>query len=343
MPVPKGKKAKAIRPTKKPGVGNKKPKSRPAPAPPLPQHQGHHQVNHQVNYQGYHQAYHQDYNQNYQYNDLSYTEKANGRLGALKKQKKSAALAVFVFLTYIASIIMGGFIAGGCSTAMAKNLFLAELHVNQTHDIYFRVGYFGGCLSVANLNTSSTSTTNTSTSNEPQVHCVTNMRTTDPEDLGEEFWEDLHLPAATQASVQDALNATLPYTRQLQSEVFFWSPPVLHMAFFFLSGIILFVASTAASGASLQRPAYKAVVLTGVIMGAFALGLALTATIGTTQMLNSLLLPLGGGSEAKTAIAAKAPVYMRRGGLLNGLQSGLVAVVTIFYVLIGALFVRRRK
>ncbi|KAK8022588.1 hypothetical protein PG993_013355 [Apiospora rasikravindrae] len=172
------------------------------------------------------------------------------------------------------------------------------------------------------------------------------MRTTDPEDLEEELSEDLHLPAAAQASVHDALHNTtlLPYAAQLQGKSFFWPPPVLQTASFFISGIILFVASTATES---HRPAYKASVLVGAALGAFGLGLALTEAVGSKQSLNSLVLSLGGGGGADEAevagLNAKSPVYILRGASLGYLQTALAVVVTLFYVFIDALFVRQRQ
>lgn len=168
------------------------------------------------------------------------------------------------------------------------------------------------------------------------------MRTTDPRNLGEELSDDLQLPAAVQAAVQDALNATLPYATQLQNQAFFYLPPVLQPVFFSFSGAILFVAATAEPS---HRPGYKISVLAGAILGAFGLGLALVEVVGFTQAFNALLLPAGvsGGSEAKVVgLASKDPVCIRRGGLVVGLQTGLAVVVAIFYVFIGVMFVRNK-
>ncbi|KAK8013136.1 hypothetical protein PG991_009407 [Apiospora marii] len=239
----------------------------------------------------------------------------------------------------------GRLISAGCVSSGLKGLYLAELRVNQTHDVNLTVGYFGGCLSVANLTdpTGTTNTTATTKGGDPQTHCVTNLRTTDPEDLNEELTEDLHLPATVQAAVQDALNATVPYAVRLQRQAFFWPPPVLQTVAFAFSGTILFVAATAEPS---RRAGYRVSVLVGAVLGAFGLGLALVEAVGFTQAFNGVLLSAGGGGSssgpAEVPGLGKNSVYIQRGNLVAGLQTGLAVVAAFFYVFIGVMFVRNK-
>lgn len=168
------------------------------------------------------------------------------------------------------------------------------------------------------------------------THCVINMLGIDPEDLGEEFWEDLKLSSAVKSAVQNALNAALPVAVQLQKNVFYWEPPVFQVIFFFVSSIILLVGLTASS----PKRAYKATFMLGALLGSFAIGLALTTSIGYTETVNALLATGGAGTEGTVA---GATVSIRRGDLLNKLQAALSAVVAVFYVVLGISYVLRRR
>ncbi|KAK8057383.1 hypothetical protein PG996_011320 [Apiospora saccharicola] len=288
----KGRKAYANRPPKKGPFSNKKKKSRSNAPPLLPQ---------------YH--VHQD--------DFRNSEKQQGRFRVPKKRSSWAVVTVAA-LAFLAGAIIGCPISSGCVSSGLKGLYMAELRVNQTHDVNLTVGYFGGCLSVANVtavaNLTDPVAANNGTKGDPLIHCVTNMRTTDPEDLERELSEDLHLPADIQASVQDALNETVPYATQLQKQAFFWPPPVLQTVAFSFSGTILFVASTAEPS---HRPGYKISVLVGAILGAFALGLALTEAVGLTQAFNGMLLSVRGPGAEVPGLASKNPVYIQRGGSVH--------------------------
>ncbi|KAK8108942.1 hypothetical protein PG984_014743 [Apiospora sp. TS-2023a] len=311
----KGRKAYANRSPKKGLFANKKTKSRPNAPPLLPRYHGHQ-------------------------NDFRYSEKQQG-LFRVPKKRSSWAVVTVAALAFLASIVIGCLISAGCISSGLNGLYLAELHVNQTHDVNLTVGYFGGCLSVANLThpVGTNNETNNGTKGDPLTHCVTNMRTTDPEDLGRELSEDLHLPADIQASVQDALNATVPYATQLQKQAFFWPPPVLQTVAFSFSGTILFVASTAEPS---HRPGYKVSVLVGAILGAFGVGLALTEAVGLTQAFNGLLLSAGGPGAEVPGLASKNPAYIQRGDLVSRMQTGLAVVSALFYVFIGVMFVRNK-
>lgn len=242
--------------------------------------------------------------------------------------------------------------------------------MNETMDINLRVGYFGeqrlitpwgrvapstlptqrfqnwetsadiilfpgGCLSVANLMTDLDD--NSTEEEEAQINCIYGLRSTDTEDLGEELWEDLDLSGAAKSSVFEALNTTLPHAVHLQENACFWPPIVIHIATFFLSGLVLGVASTASS----NKPSYKFILLVGGLLGAFALGLALTVAIASTSALNALLE--GGRSQDESVRNDGAPFVIRRGNLLETFSGVLVAFVTLFYVAIGYLFIRRSK
>ncbi|KAI1111321.1 hypothetical protein F5Y14DRAFT_425996 [Nemania sp. NC0429] len=237
-----------------------------------------------------------------------------------------------LFIIYLGGIIIGALIAAGCATPGLGSVFLLEMSTNKTYAIELRVGYFGGCLSVANSTTTSDESTE-----EAQVHCVANMRSIDLDDLGKEFWEDLNLSSTAKTSVLDTLNVTLPYAAKLQTEVFSWPPPVLQIAAFFVSGLVLLVGTTAIS----HTPAYKSTLLVGSLLGAFALGLALTASIASTQALNALSLAV---DDAKNEGGlGDAPFSIRRGNLLITLSGVLVAFVTVFYVVIGVGFAQRTR
>ncbi|KAL4807632.1 hypothetical protein BDV18DRAFT_158848 [Aspergillus unguis] len=254
-----------------------------------------------------------------------------------KKRKSSVcALSFLVVIAYLAVIALGGFVISGCvsTKANANDIYLAELNSTGSSDITLRVGYFGGCVSVTSDDEQSASTNSSSS----KTICVGNMRTKDIEDLAESFAEDLTEEFSVSLgldTLQSTLNNTLlPRAKNMQSNVFFWPPPLLHLVFFVITGIMLFVIRIAGSS---QKRAYKGMVVFTIVLCGFTLSLALVSVLGALQGLNALL----DGSVSKDESDLGDGLYIHRGELMHGLQAAVVAVAALFYVLMGALFVLR--
>lgn len=161
-----------------------------------------------------------------------------------------------------------------------------------------------------------------------------NMRATDPDDLSEEFWEDLVLTDGTQTQLKETLNKMLPLARHLQADVFYWYPPVLHFVFFFISSLMLFVSLASSS----YKRRYKSVLVLAALFGAFALALAFVTAIGSLQALNVLV----NGGKSKNAERFDGDIFIHRADWLDHLQAAQVSVVAVFYVVMGIMFVKRK-
>ncbi|KAL2812041.1 hypothetical protein BJX63DRAFT_432855 [Aspergillus granulosus] len=250
-----------------------------------------------------------------------------------KRNGRTCALACFAVQTYLAAIVLGIFVVVGCtsSSSAIKGVYIAELHANDTDSFSLQFGYFGGCVTVQPELTTSTSGNRSS---RVLTHCVASLRDQDLEDVSESLWENLDLDShSTTAYVQDKLNTSLPIVDHLQDDVFHWPVPVIHVALFILSGIMLFVACAGAS----RRKAWKGVVVLTLILCAFSLALSLATVLGTLQAMNAILE----GSLSTDDLELENGLYLSRGSTLQAMQVGLVVIVTLFYVLMGALFTQR--
>ncbi|CAI7628857.1 unnamed protein product [Penicillium glandicola] len=253
--------------------------------------------------------------------------------GNRKGKGTAAAVVCLTVVFYLVAIVLGLIVMTSCvwTKASANNIFLAEISTNATSDVSLRIGYFGGCVSIteaAEITSDGNSSTHTYTS------CVTNMHRSDLNELSEDLWEPLKLnSSAALSDVQSFLNTTIPQAKHLQDNVFFYQPPLIHVLLFFISGIMLLVARTGAS----QRKSYKATIVISAALSAFALALALVTALGSLQGLNALLNSSVSGDEMDLGDS----FYISRGKRLEELQWALVGVVTVFYLLMGTLFVQR--
>ncbi|KAL2838258.1 hypothetical protein BJY01DRAFT_251059 [Aspergillus pseudoustus] len=255
--------------------------------------------------------------------------------GPSKKRKGSTcALACFAVFTYLAAIVLGVFVAVGCinSTSAIKGVYIAEFHTNETYDFSLRFGYFGGCVTVTEPDVATSSGGNSS--DRVLTHCVASLRDQDLADVSESFWENLDSSTSSITQyVQDQLNTTLPIVDHLQDDVFHWPVPVIHVLLFTLSGAMLFAACAGTS----RRKAWKGLLVFVLTLSAFSLALSLATVLGTLQAMNALLE----GSLSTDDLELENGVYLSRGTAMHAIQTGLVVIVVLFYVLMGSLFAQR--
>ena len=206
---------------------------------------------------------------------------------------------------------------------------------NGAYDIRLRIGYFGGCLSVANTTVDGSK----EEQEDPQIRCLLNMHSYDLNDLAEELWEDFEFPpnSTIQVAVEEAVKKMLPLAVQVQKTILLPALPLVATVLFFVGGVMLLVASTATS----HKRRYKGSLLIAALFGAFAFGLALTMTVGVQQAISSILWAVNGDDDGLNA--GHGEVVMERGTVLLGSLSGFAFLVAFFYVLMGAWFVRRRQ
>ncbi|KAL2854561.1 hypothetical protein BJX68DRAFT_264461 [Aspergillus pseudodeflectus] len=251
-----------------------------------------------------------------------------------KRKGGTCALACFAVLTYIVAIVLGVFVALGCinSSSTIKGVYIAELHTNDTYDFSLRFGYFGGCVTVTQPSMETSSSGNRSS--RIATNCLVSLRDQDLADVSESLWEGLDLNSrSTTDYVQDQLNTTLPIIDHLQDDVFHWPVPVIHVALFTLSGAMLFAARAGSSG----RRAWKGVLVLILVLSAFSLALSLATALGTLSSMNAILE----GSLSRDELEIGDGLYLSRGNTLQVMQTGLVVVVTLFYVFMGVLFAQR--
>ncbi|OTA85834.1 hypothetical protein M434DRAFT_400058 [Hypoxylon sp. CO27-5] len=242
---------------------------------------------------------------------------------------RSCLFLLLYVLTFIAAVILGVFtLVGSVSTnTLIKNVYLAELHTNNTYDIHFQVGYFGGCVSML-TSTLPSNAGNSSSSNNSMSYCVLNMRYKNDDDLKEEFWEKLNVTGSTRTELQDSLNQTVPITKHLQADVFTWDPPVLSYVFFIISSVILLFAMTH----SARNPRFGLILLlVAVIFSSFALALALVATVGSLQAVNALV----DGGTSTYAKDLGDGLFIERGNTQQVIQDLFVFFITLFYFIAG--------
>jgi hypothetical protein len=166
------------------------------------------------------------------------------------------------------------------------------------------------------------------------TNCLVSLRDQDLADVSESLWEGLDLNSRSTAEyVQDQLNTTLPIVDHLQDDVFHWPVPVLHVALFTLSGATLFAACAGSS----RRRAWKGVLVLILALSAFSLALSLATALGTLSSMNAILE----GSLSRDELEIGDGLYLSRGITLQAMQTGLVVVVTLFYVFMGVLFAQR--
>lgn len=169
------------------------------------------------------------------------------------------------------------------------------------------------------------------TSDGTHTQCVINMHFKDDDDLTDQLTDDWTVTAEAKAALTSSLNETIWWARHLQGDVFPAAAPTVHVALFFISGIMLFVASTAQSP---RRP-YKFVLVLAVLIGAFALAMVFLSVVGSQQSLNALVD--GDGDEESKEI--RGGVFVQRVGFLWYVQVAQVTFVSMFYVFIGMMFV----
>ncbi|KAK0638383.1 hypothetical protein DIS24_g9859 [Lasiodiplodia hormozganensis] len=258
--------------------------------------------------------------------------KAYGKPGKFPKKKASPRhiLGVLAALFWLAALILGAFTLVGCISPSMEKLYVADLATNDTYAVNFRVGFFGGCLSMTNT----TSGPSISDDGGATAHtqCVTNMRIKDNDDLGDQLINDWPTTDAATAELKSSLNKTLDLARHLQADVFPASPPTTHVVFLLISGILLFALSTNQSG----KRGYKMMLVAGVLMGAFALALGYLASMGALRALNALV---DGDWEVEQKGMGGEGVTVQRAGRLWYVQLAQLVLVSAFYVFMGMMFV----
>ena len=191
--------------------------------------------------------------------------------------------------------------------------------------------YPGGCVSVTTSQGLSFDPNNSANSEpEYQTHCLKNMYGQDLEDLQEEFTEDMKdIPPEVQERLQVFLNQTLPISRHLQKDVFHWSIPLAGWILFLIGGIMLF---SLAINPSIKR-AFKATLTLAIFIGAFALALAFTSTLGSTYSIKAL------GVEDDSTTPISGDVFIKHGKWLSTMQEVQLSVVALCYAFIGFLYI----
>lgn len=187
----------------------------------------------------------------------------------------------------------------------------------------------GGCLNMTNPTGESLDISNSSSGNS-HIQCVMNMRAKDDDDLSDQLLDDWSVTDAARAELNAALNETLPLARHLQRDVFLYSPPTAHLVLFLISGIMLFVASTNTS----PKRGYKFALILAVLFGAFALTMVYLSAIGSQKALNALV----DGNDRKETQGLSGDVFVRRAGKLYAVQMGQLVCVSLFYILMGFMF-----
>ncbi|EKG15402.1 hypothetical protein MPH_07453 [Macrophomina phaseolina MS6] len=210
------------------------------------------------------------------------------------------------------------------------DFYVAELGTNNSYNANFRVGFFGGCLSMAN--TTGGAGISDSSSEPSHTQCVMNMRLKDDDDLSDQLLDDWAVTDAAKAELSASLAKTISLARHLQNDVFPASPPTTHLVFLLVSGILLFALSINQSG----KRAYKAALTLGVLIGAFALALIYLASVGALRSFNALV---GGDSSFDTQSLSASGVTVHRATKLWYVQLGQVVLVSAFYIFMGLMFV----
>lgn len=153
----------------------------------------------------------------------------------------------------------------------------------------------------------------------------------DLDDLEEEFLEDMDLPDHAEAQLKVYLNQTFPIARNLQKDVFHWSAPLFDLVLFFIGGILLFALSINPS----VKLIYKLALVLAVLIGAFALALAFTSTLGSLYSLNALV----NGDKSKKERTLSDNMFIARGNWLPIMQDIHLGLVAVCYISIGLLYI----
>ncbi|KAK3396417.1 hypothetical protein B0T20DRAFT_508899 [Sordaria brevicollis] len=268
----------------------------------------------------------------------SYTQKLKGM--GKKKFALTLTLAILIGISCLSAIILGVLIILGCTKPSfpLQNLHLLEIQNNnkntnssstETYDIRLRVGYFGGCLSVANAttaNATANTTANTTAKDPPQTHCLLNLRSHDLNDLAEELWEDFSFPpnSTTQTAVEEAVEQMLPLVIHVQKNALLPALPVVATGLFFVSCVVLLVVSTTSTATAennkrKRRRRYKACLLVAALLGAGAFGLAVTMTVGVQQAMGSIVWVVNGDGDGLDDGGGGGEVVVERGVILTKL------------------------
>ncbi|KAL4878293.1 hypothetical protein BJY04DRAFT_113824 [Aspergillus karnatakaensis] len=225
------------------------------------------------------------------------------------------------------------------------SLYLVQLRQNTSQDIEFGIGYFGGCITTTETSSSSSD----SNSNSTQTHCITNLRTKSAPDIAELYTENL--PSQSLPQLTQFLNTTIPLIQDLQDSVFYYQLPVLHYALLILSSLILWVALMSSS----QKRRYKFTLFLAAVFSAIALGLALLMGVGSLQAMNALeVLASESGSginsgndssddDNNLVLDIGNGITFHGAHRLANVQYAQAAVVGLFYILLGLMFVRRKE
>ncbi|KAF4311775.1 hypothetical protein GTA08_BOTSDO12563 [Botryosphaeria dothidea] len=259
--------------------------------------------------------------------------KANGGKAKFPKKKKTfprRLLGGLSAVLWVVALICGVFALVGCLSPKMEGLYIAQLGTNNTYNVNFRVGFFGGCLSMTNTTGGVGISDNSSETSHTQ--CVMNMRLKDDDDLSDQLLDDWTVTDAAKAELNSSLTKTITLARHLQNNVFPASPPTAHIIFLLISGILLFALSTNQSG----KRGYKIALVLGVLGGAFALALIYLASIGALRSLNALV---DGDWSVETQSLGGAGVTVQRAEKLWYVQLAQVVLVSAFYVFMGLMFV----
>ncbi|KAF2789725.1 hypothetical protein K505DRAFT_365368 [Melanomma pulvis-pyrius CBS 109.77] len=256
--------------------------------------------------------------------------------GHRKGKSHAIAWTCLSVIPCLTAIVLGIVILINCMTPALGSFYLAELHKNDTYDANFQIGYLGGCVSITNVIDGPGIGANDS-SDALQAYCVANMRGFDEDDLSEEFWDDMNLADPALDYLKDFPNTTIPLTRHLQKDVFNYAALIAHIVLFIVSAIMLAVAAMA--GSSIRR-SYKSVVFVAVSISAFALALALDTTVCSKRSLNALV-NVNKNMEGQALQQPLQDVFLQRAGTLGLIQGFHMALVSIFYAVMGTMFTLR--
>jgi hypothetical protein len=248
---------------------------------------------------------------------------------ATKPSRWRYSSAIMASVLWLAALILGILMLSGCisDSGALKRLYLAELRTNDTYDVRFRVGYFGGCLSMAKdsiFNMNSTGSYDSSLTNDnSHSYCLKNLYSLDPDDVEEEFIEEFPVASDIKAHLKASLNQTLPLVRHLQKDVFHWSIPLFSVILFFIGGMLLLTLAISPN----SKRVYKFWLVLALMLAAFAFALAFTSALGSKYAMKELV------------DISHSSISIKRGKGLSTMHETQLALVAFCYIFLGLLYI----
>ncbi|KAI0409967.1 hypothetical protein F4802DRAFT_8726 [Xylaria palmicola] len=247
-----------------------------------------------------------------------------------KKRRRLAPLFYLSVALWIAVLAVGTVVGLGC--IYNDNLYIVRLSSNHSSPIQVSLGYAGTC--VRTMNSSA---------------CISHSNYDDDEPLASQFEQKLNPnqsngnttnnttngtpteAAAPSANTTDtALQTLLTLTTALQTDVFPLAPPVIYLALFALSTVLLWCLLPSPTGGAL---ASRAVLAAAAVANGYGLALGLMVALATRQA----------GEGLRLLLDVVAPGAAEEGEVLQALQWLVVALSAVLQICLVCLFVLRRR